>query len=167
MMPVPISMPRTRMKLQLGGLFSLLSLGWPGIIAFIVIMIIILWVLSWIIGLLSGVFSFMGLVSAAFLFLMVWLLWGALDDVHRATWGMYLWILPFAVLGIGFIGKQAKWIESIELAIARVNTPLTFQIPLGVTPLSLQVGSVTLLFLIITLVLVTGIAILFRDELTS
>jgi len=161
------SFPQTRLKAQLGGLFSLLGLGWPGIIAFCVIMIIILVVVSWVVGTLSGVFSFMGLVSAAFLFLMVWLLWGALDDVHRARWGMYLWILPFAVLGIGFIGKQAKWIESVELAIARVNMPLSFEIPLGLAPLSIQVGSVTLLFIIITLVLVTGIAILFRDELTS
>ncbi len=144
--------------------FALLGMGWPGIIAFCIIMIIILVVVSWVIGTLSGVFSFMGLVSAAFLFLMVWLLWGALDDVHRATWGMYLWILPFAVLGIGFIGKQAKWIESIELTIAKMNAPLTV---LGVAPMSIQIGAVTLFFLIITLVLVTGIAILFRDELTS
>ena len=166
-MPMPLSMPKTRMKNQLGTLFGLLAAGPWGILAFAIIMIIILVIVSWVIGTLSGVFSFMGLVSAAFLFLMVWLLWGALDDFHRAKWGMYLWILPFAALTIGFVGKQAKWIESVELAIARVNTPLTLQIPLGVTPLSIQVGSATLLFLIITLVLVIGIAILFRDELTS
>jgi hypothetical protein len=155
------------MRRQLEWIFSLLSAGPFGIIAFIVIMIIILWALSWVIGLLSGVFSFMGLVASAFLFLMVWLLWGALDDYHRQRWGMYLWILPFAVLGIGLIGKQAKWIDSLELSIARMNTPLRFQMPLGVAPLSLEVGSVTFMFLIVTLVLVTGIAILFRDELTS
>ena len=158
-----MSMPRTRIKAQLEWIFSLLSMGWPGWIAFIVIMIIILWAMSWVIGLLSGVFSFMGLVASAFLFLMVWLLWGALDDFHRQKWGMYLWILPFAVLGIGFIGKQTKVINAVELSIARANGPLT----LGMAPLSLEIGSVTLLFLVITLVLVTGIAILFRDELTS
>lgn len=160
---MPMSMPRTRIKAQLEWIFSLLSMGWPGWIAFIVIMIIILWAMSWVIGLLSGVFSFMGLVASAFLFLMVWLLWGALDDFHRQKWGMYLWILPFAVLGIGFIGKQTKVINAVELSIARANGPLT----LGMAPLSLEIGSVTLLFLVITLVLVTGIAILFRDELTS
>jgi len=163
---MPMLMPKTRMKNQLE-LFALLGMGPIGIIVFFIIMIVLLVIVSWVIGLLSGVFSFIGLVSCAFLFLMVWLLWGALDDTHRATWGKYLWILPFAALTIGFIGKQVKWLAAIELAIARMNTPLAFHIPLDVAPLPIQVGSVTLLFFIIALVLVTGLAILFRDELTS